>query len=58
LDDAPPYDSINVLRDENVVRIRVGIEFTVGKKGFSNLGSMHIFGKPSISGIRKHTNQA
>ena len=29
-----------------------------GKKSFSNLGSMHIFGKPCISGIRKYINQA
>jgi hypothetical protein len=29
-----------------------------GKKGFSNLGNIHIFGKPCISGIRKYINQA
>jgi hypothetical protein len=28
------------------------------KKSFPNLGSMHIFGKPCISGIRKYINQA
>jgi hypothetical protein len=29
-----------------------------GDKSFSNLGNMHIFGKPCISGIRKYINQA
>jgi hypothetical protein len=29
-----------------------------GKNYFSNLGNMHIFGKPCISGIRKYINQA
>jgi hypothetical protein len=29
----------------------------LGKKSFSNLGNMHIFGKPCISGIRKYINQ-
>jgi hypothetical protein len=27
-----------------------------GEKSFSNLGNMHIFGKPCISGIRKYIN--
>jgi hypothetical protein len=29
-----------------------------GEKRFSNLGIMHNFGKPCISGIRKYINQA
>jgi hypothetical protein len=29
-----------------------------GKKSFSNIGNMYIFGKPCISGIRKNINQA
>jgi hypothetical protein len=30
----------------------------IGEKGFSNLGNMHNFEKPCISGIRKYINQA
>jgi hypothetical protein len=29
-----------------------------GKKSFLNLGNMHNFGEPCISGIRKYINQA